>query len=77
MKPYQDHQDNSSDAAKATPKPKRENPRNWMPQWEPAKFSRDDYAQGADGRIIRRHLPLNRRPSRRALKRNVAAILAK
>jgi hypothetical protein len=27
--------------------------------------------------VIRRHLPLNRRPSRRALKRNAAAILAK
>lgn len=76
MKKYTDS-DPLHGNGKSTPKPTGPIG-SWMPEWRPmsAKTFREDYTH--DGtKLIRRHLPLNRRPSRRALKRNAAAILAK
>ena len=76
MKKYTD-EDPLHGNGKATPKPRKENQSSRKEPWMRAPFDHDNYIRRHDGAIQRRHLPLNRRPSRRALKRNAAAILAK
>ncbi len=80
MKTYQT-EDTLHGRGKATPKPKGPNPHSYKPGWMPAsketlRKANEDYTH--DGtKIIRRHLPLNRRPSRRSLKRNAAVIVGR